>query len=313
MQDFKTQTQERRSLKIQESKFSREASEYCDNLTYFFFSYTTVVRIAPCIDPPVRFAPDPARCYRTTNGGTRNKKRERKKTTSGGATTPTWWKWLMSGVGDRLEFRGQYFREKHGAAIPRHPHAITGARRISPSLHLWSPPPQLAIFSGGSGRDGRGRAGQGRFCQFVTLQCINEQTFIKAEIVFSAIANCRVALALRWSTSSIFCSLFPRGERWWFFPKGRRILESLPTNIEFYTNSRLFQYFITVKKLFLGIQNIYSFHSRFVQIQVRIINYIYIPYCIILYYVLQILHIMPNINNSLVISLCLFLRIIPNL
>lgn len=35
----------------------------------------------------------------------------------------------MSGVGDRLEFRGQYFREKHGARYISD--AIVGARRIS--------------------------------------------------------------------------------------------------------------------------------------------------------------------------------------
>lgn len=68
--------------------------------------------------------------------------------------------------------------------------------------------PQLAISSGESERE-QLWAGQGRFCRFVTLQCINEQTFIRAETVFSAIANCRVALA----RPSIvhFPPTFPRG------------------------------------------------------------------------------------------------------
>lgn len=66
---------------------------------------------------------------------------------------------------------------------------------------------QLVIFAERKGRlrictspgaawkgEGEARAGQ-QFCRFVTLQCINERTFIKAEIVFSAGANCRVARA----------------------------------------------------------------------------------------------------------------------
>lgn len=99
--------------------------------------------------------------------------------------------------------------------------------------------PQLAISSGGSERDDHGRAGQGRFCRFVTLQCINEQTFIKAETVFSAIANCRAALAR--PTSSILRPLFPAASDGGMFFRGERTLESLPTiDIEFYINSRFF-------------------------------------------------------------------------
>lgn len=56
---------------------------------------------------------------------------------------------------------------------------------------------------------------------------------------------------------------------------GRRTLQSLSTtDIEFYINSRLFQYFITIKKVFLEYMDvdiddeIYAFYSRFVQIQI---------------------------------------------
>jgi hypothetical protein len=76
----------------------------------------------------------------------------------------------MSGVGDRLEFRGQYFRVKHGAVTGRR-----YRRRASDFPGFAFMIPQLAI----TGTDGR--AG----CDFTSssLGRINERAFVKAEIV----------------------------------------------------------------------------------------------------------------------------------
>lgn len=104
---------------------------------------------------------------------------------------------------------------------------------------------QLAIFGRerkGQSRQGRASEG-GRFCRFVTLQCINERTFIKAETVFSAVTNCRLARACpHRSTSSIFHPLFPGTSGGGMFFRGMQ--HSWATlyyrYTEFYINSRLF-------------------------------------------------------------------------
>lgn len=111
---------------------------------------------------------------------------------------------------------------------------------------------QLAIF----GRERKGqswqRTGQGQglgrneFCRFVTLQCINERTFIKAETVFSAAANCRHKRACPCrSTSSISIPrLFPATRC--FSSKNAALLSHpLLYGTEFYVNSwLLFQDFV---------------------------------------------------------------------
>lgn len=186
----------------------------------------------------------------------------------------------MSDVGDRFGFRGQYFREKHGAVVPRR--SLSLARAGFSRVCIYDPP-QLAISSGGSrrgtalmvGQSNGAGGGRVRFCRFVTLQCINEQTFIKAETVFSAIANCRTGLcarAPRRSTSSIFRPLFPvaSGGGTFFFSEGRTPLNhSLLQMSSSASTAGLFQYFITVKKLFLIIygyiwihMDIYVEHQR---------------------------------------------------
>lgn len=164
----------------------------------------------------------------------------------------------MSGGGDRLEFRGQYFREKHGAVIPRRYRWRAGFPAFAFMI------PQLPIFGERKARSWRSRgepeAGQRRFCRFVTLQCINERTFIKAETVFSAgalIVGSRVRARARPYTRVPFDIVdFPvvNGEEL-FFREVRRTRSfespSIPDpRCSTSTDNRLFQYFIAlIKKL----------------------------------------------------------------
>lgn len=169
---------------------------------------------------------------------------------------------------------------KHGRrrAVPRRPLSL--ARAGFPRVCIYDPP--ISDLFVRSERDGRW-VGQRRFCRFVTLRCINEQTFIKAEAVFSAIANCRAALARSLARAPIdivhFPSTSPRGEQENVFPRGARApLNHSPLQISSSTSTaNFFGILSLLKSYFLDIpmnpdingriRAVY-FHFHFAQIQI---------------------------------------------
>lgn len=104
--------QARFSCMRKDSEYLKNQTEILNNLTYFF--RTTIIPFRTRID--FSFASRWVQCALLPNVGDNKKEREKERNSMRAEKcAPTW---LMSGVDDRLKFRGQYFWEKYGA--PRH-------------------------------------------------------------------------------------------------------------------------------------------------------------------------------------------------